>query len=361
MKEPLFNKLEQICFVVEDLYKAMDLFIGYGIGPFKIMRFGDAGDGNTNTVSIENVKLHGRDTGTYSIIVGLCMLPESGVELEIIQPLTGESIFAEYLREHGPGIQHLSISHVPFDEAIERIEATGHEISQVATVDKIETCVFSDHRDVIGSYLELHKRPDDFKMPDIEDEYYPEGGVMPEGVTPMFIEFNQLGIVVGDMDEAIHRLNDDYGIGPWIIMDFGDTGRGDNYASLDNCRHNGEKTEDYSLHGALCNLLNVQLEMLQTVKPGSGHELHFKKHGPDIHHVSLTQTQSYEECVERMAKAGNDDCWTCNIDVTETCNMCYHETLGIFFETHKRPDPFVPPEIKIETYPEGLDLKLEVK
>lgn len=257
MAEPLFNRFEQICFVVEDVYRAMDLFIECGIGPFKIMRFGDAGDGCANTVSIENVRLHGRSTGTYAIIAGLCMLPESGVELELIQPLTGESIFAEYLHSHGPGVQHLSISHVPFDEAMERIRAAGFETSQIATVDVIETCVFSDHREVIGSYLELHKRPEGFQMPDIEDELYPVDGRMPLCAAPAFTEINTLGIAVDSVERAEAVLGGEYGLGPW--------------------HREGEK--------AVCESLNVRLELL----PGERGEEHARR-APDVVYAVLTRT-----------------------------------------------------------------------
>lgn len=262
MAEPLFNRFEQICFVVEDVYRAMDLFIECGIGPFKIMRFGDAGDGCANTVSIENVRLHGRDTGTYSIIVGLCTLPESGVELELIQPLTGESIFAEYLRSHGPGVQHLSISHVPFDEAMERIQAAGFETSQTATVDVIETCVFSDHREVIGSYLELHRRPEDFQMPDIEDELYPADGCMPLCALPAFTEINSLGIVVDSVERAAAVLGGAYGLGPWRW----DDGK------------------------AVCESLNVRLELLPGLRSGTGHREELSRRVPDVIYAALTRS-----------------------------------------------------------------------
>lgn len=212
----LFNKFEQIAFVVDDLYAAMKMFCeDYGIGPWTIMRFGDAGDGNDNFVSIEDVRLGGRETGTYAIINGMCYLPENGLEIELIQPISGESIFADYLNEHGPGVQHLSIAHGDFDECLSRIRMTGHGISQLATVDKIETCVFSDHSDVIGSALELHRRPEDFVMPDIENELYPADGRLPEGCEKRVSAISRLCISTEDMDAAISCLRDEYGIGPW--------------------------------------------------------------------------------------------------------------------------------------------------
>lgn len=214
--KPLFTGFEQVAFVVDDLYAVMKMFCeDYGIGPWKIMRFGDAGDGNSNFVSIDRVTFDGRETGTYSIINGMCVLPECGVEIELIQPLTGESIFSYYLSKHGPGLQHLSIAHGDFHECMERVRASGHGITQIATVDTVETCVFSDHRDVIGTALELHDRPADFTMPDIEDEYYPADGRLPVGYDRRVSSILRLCISTADMDTALACLEGEYGIGPW--------------------------------------------------------------------------------------------------------------------------------------------------
>jgi hypothetical protein len=213
---PLFTKFEQIAFVVPDLTAAAELFCTkYGIGPWEIMRFGDSGDGNKNTVSIDNVFLRGRETGTYSILQAHCLLPQSGVEIELIQPLTGESIFAEYLDKYGAGVQHLSIKHGDFDESIARIERGGHGVSQIAAVDTVETCVFSDHRDIIGTDLELHKRPADFAPPELEQEFYPADGKMPTGSPETLPEVARMTVSCREPKKTAAWLESTYGIGPW--------------------------------------------------------------------------------------------------------------------------------------------------
>lgn len=105
-KKPLFTKVEQISMVVRDA-KASAKFLcdEYGIGPWVCVQFGDAGDGNDNWIPIENVVLDGEEIGTYSIDCCCCKMP-SGIEIEIISPKKGDSVFARFLKEKGPQYRH---------------------------------------------------------------------------------------------------------------------------------------------------------------------------------------------------------------------------------------------------------------
>jgi 4-hydroxyphenylpyruvate dioxygenase-like putative hemolysin len=47
------------------------------------------------------------------------------VELELIQPLAGESPFHEFLQEHGEGLHHLAFNTEDYDGMVARFAAAG--------------------------------------------------------------------------------------------------------------------------------------------------------------------------------------------------------------------------------------------
>lgn len=358
-KKPLFSKVEQISMVVRDAKEsARFLCDTYGIGPWLCVQFGDAGDGNDNWIPIEDVVLDGEEIGTYSIDCCVCDMP-SGIQIEIISPKAGDSVFARFLKENGPGIQHISINNGDYEETLARMAKAGFRPGQVSTVDTKETCAFINHKDVIGCYLEIHKRPENFELPRVTPEFIPGPGPEDRPTTPpLFDDFDQIGIVVPDVMKAVQVLNDEYGIGPWVLLDFGDCGRG-SYVTTENVSVYGENIGHFATRAAICDALNIQLEVMEPVSEQGIHSLCLKKYGGMTQHLSVKQSLPYEEIKKRMNDAGFRDGQVATIDTTETCLYCDHmDLLGMYIEVHKRPEVFVPPQVEIETYPPNLDIKL---
>lgn len=359
MKKPLFTKVEQVSMVVRDAKESARFFSDtYGIGPWLCVQFGDAGDGNDNWIPAENVVLDGEEIGTYCIDCCVCTLP-SGIELELISPKKGDSVFARFLKERGPGIQHISINNGDYRETLERMAAAGYKPGQTAFIDGNETCAFVDHRDVVGCYFEIHDRPENFKYPDVTPEYIPGPGPddKPKAV-PLFDDIDQIGIVVEDVEKAVRVMNDEYGIGPWILLDFGDCGRGE-YVTTENVVLNGENIGTFATRAAICDALNIQLEIMEPVSKKGIHYECLKDYGPLTQHLSTKLSLPYEEVKRRMDEAGHSGGQVSTIDTTETCLYADHmDILGLYLEVHKRPENFVPPQVKFETYPPGLDIEL---
>lgn len=357
---PLIKSVDQIGFVVRDLDATVRLLADkYGIGPWMILKFGDP-EKTPGAISVEDTVLDGKPLGTYSTKCAVCDMPSNGVQLELIQPLDDKSMFAQYLEEHGPGLQHISVvTNDGYEEAMERIIGAGfYNKGQTATFGGAETCTFADFRRLLGSYLELHKRPENFEIPNVTPEFYPPSGEMPKDAVPMFSEVEQLGIVVKDLDEAVRILNDEFGLGPWIFLKFGYCEDGDdNHVEVGDCVNDGNYIGKFGIRAAICEQLNIQLELLQPVTPGTSLAVHMEKNGDDVHHLSLVH-EEYEKAVSRIKEAGFTGGQTCTIDITETCFYSDHlDPLGLFLELHKRPENFEPPAIRLETYPPGLDIR----
>lgn len=95
----IFSKFVQIGVVVADLEQATrHLTEVFGIGPFRVIDWPPAGRDDIQKI------YHGQP-GNFTARMAFTEL--GPVELELIQPMTGDSIWKDFLEEHGGGIHHL--------------------------------------------------------------------------------------------------------------------------------------------------------------------------------------------------------------------------------------------------------------
>ncbi|QNO36890.1 VOC family protein [Protaetiibacter sp. SSC-01] len=100
----------------------------------------------------------GEDADYTSVVA----MPSYGPALEIIQPVTGPSIYTTFLDERGPGLHHVGYYVPSLAEA--RAHFAGLGIGEVLSggghgVDGDGAYAFFDVRDVVGSYVEAIEAP----------------------------------------------------------------------------------------------------------------------------------------------------------------------------------------------------------
>jgi hypothetical protein len=97
MKKPVFDKVAQISVVVDDLHAYMKRYNDdYGIGPWQVIHFDK---NNTRGMVVKGVPEN------FEIMLAICEC--LNVQWELIQPLSENGSYAEFLREHGPGLHHV--------------------------------------------------------------------------------------------------------------------------------------------------------------------------------------------------------------------------------------------------------------
>ncbi|MCL4394573.1 MAG: VOC family protein [Chloroflexi bacterium] len=95
----MFNRFVQIGVVVADLEKVTrNLTQVFGIGPFRIIDWPPAGRDYVERI------YHGQPA---NFTARMAFAELGSIELEIIQPLDGPSIWADFLRNQGGGIHHI--------------------------------------------------------------------------------------------------------------------------------------------------------------------------------------------------------------------------------------------------------------
>jgi hypothetical protein len=92
-------KISQIGVVVKDLEKTMRMYHELlGWGPWNVYEH--------VAPTLHDTHLHGKPA-KYSMLCAETMV--DGMGYELIQPLEGPNIYAEWLEEHGEGVHHIAI------------------------------------------------------------------------------------------------------------------------------------------------------------------------------------------------------------------------------------------------------------
>lgn len=136
--------LHHTCFIVADVEKvARQLSTTLGIKPWGIW-----------TIKPKACTVHGKETVmTFRVAIA----PVGKANLELVQPVSGASVYAEHLQERGSGFHHTCIAYPDRKsmlEAKKQLLAQDRKLIQDASLGDLgEFCYFE--LDEIGSCLEL--------------------------------------------------------------------------------------------------------------------------------------------------------------------------------------------------------------
>lgn len=144
-----FRNPIQIGLLVDDLEGTMDkLEKIFGIGPFRIVDFPPEGEKNVK------MQYRGKDS---KFRAKFCFFDLGNIELEIIQPLEGESIWRDFIDKRGPGLHHIKFSVPTHQGVVEYLLGQGIEISQIGSAvgkNAGKEWMYFDTHDLIGFDIE---------------------------------------------------------------------------------------------------------------------------------------------------------------------------------------------------------------
>ncbi len=117
-----FKKCYQIGAVVKDLDRTVKFLTEvFGLGPFRVVDWPPP-----DRTDIEEYyygkRVYFRARKAFADM--------GGVELELIQPIEGESIYFDFLREHGEGLHHIRFNVSELEPVFDYIEQNGIQVSQ---------------------------------------------------------------------------------------------------------------------------------------------------------------------------------------------------------------------------------------
>jgi hypothetical protein len=152
----------------------------------------------------------------------------------------------------------------------------------------------------------------------------------------VFDEIAQISVIVDDVFTWVKRYNDEYGIGPWIILHF-------TPENTKNMTVHG-KDESFEMYLALCDSLNVQLELIQPISDNSSYAEFLKSHGPGLHHMCMRSKEGHASILEKLKARGHEETLLSGLDSggMEFCYFDLTEDLGFIVELCNPPEDFVP-------------------
>lgn len=110
--------LDQIGIVVNDLHAVtQELSRLFGIGPFRIFEWPLEGVDPQATY-------HGQPA---SFRLRLAFVTVGKIQIEIVQPLEGQNIYSDFLRDHGPGLHHFRLTVPGFEQGVAALIGAGIE------------------------------------------------------------------------------------------------------------------------------------------------------------------------------------------------------------------------------------------
>jgi len=110
--------LDQVGIVVHDLHAVtQELTRLFGIGPFRILEWPIDGVDPQSTY-------HGQPAN-FRLLLAFAKVGK--IQIEIVQPLEGQNIYSDFLRDHGPGLHHIRLTIPEFEQGVAALIGAGIE------------------------------------------------------------------------------------------------------------------------------------------------------------------------------------------------------------------------------------------
>ncbi len=139
-----FTKIGQIGIItkdVEETAKKLEEF--FGIGPFRIIE-----------PKYENKMYRGKPED-FKLKIGLAEI--GPIQIELMQPLGGKSIYQEFIEKRGYGLHHIALEVDDMKEKVEEFEKMGLSVIQSGEREVV-SFAYLDTEDTIDVTFELLER-----------------------------------------------------------------------------------------------------------------------------------------------------------------------------------------------------------
>jgi len=160
----LGNGVAQLGFVVRDLDAAVEQYWKlFGIGPWHFYTYGPP--------LVKKMSYRGRPV-EYRMRIALSNI--GPLRIELIQPLEGDTVYAEFVKEHGYGIHHLGLLVENMGKSLARAAEAGLQMTMDGAgfgKDGDGHYAYLETEGLIGTTLELIERPKG-RMP--PEKVYPD-------------------------------------------------------------------------------------------------------------------------------------------------------------------------------------------
>lgn len=148
----LSDGVAQIAFVVKDLDRTVESYYRlFGIGPWHFYTYGRP--------LLKRMTRDGK-AAEYRMRIALSYFGSQRVEL--IEHAQGDTVYSEFIRKHGYGVQHLGVLVEDMERALDQARAAGLRVTMEGSGfgrDGDGWYAYLDTEELLGTTLELIQRP----------------------------------------------------------------------------------------------------------------------------------------------------------------------------------------------------------
>jgi len=148
----LQNGIAQVAILVEELDKTVENYSTlFGIGPWHFYTYGRP--------LVKEMTYHGRPAD-HKMRIALSYI--GPLRIELIEAKEGDSIYADFIKEHGYGVHHFGILVEEMNDELTKAHAAGLEMIQDGSgfgLDGDGHYAYLDTEKLLGVTLELIQRP----------------------------------------------------------------------------------------------------------------------------------------------------------------------------------------------------------
>lgn len=259
------GNIRRFALIVDNIEKTMENFWNkFGVGPFKVV-----------TCTPENttgMTVHGEVMNEFEFVYAIAQ--QETVAYEIIQPVKGDTVYAEYLEKYGPGLYSIKAI-IPEAESLNayvaELEEKGLKVMQSYKMGDEMVYTFDSMNELAAVWE------------------FSNGGVLPEGTTypeepcecPVSHKQNikQLAVVVKDVYPYMDAYAKYFGEDGWDVRHFTPERAETLYIK-------GEPyTEDFDFICSVRWFKDMEMEIIQPIKGEVYYYDFLNAHGPGFHHI----------------------------------------------------------------------------
>ena len=163
INDPFLGQVVEIALVTRDARRTIAGLWTLGIGPWQIYTFDP-----TNT---SNQTYRGRSS---PFAMKVCFAAVGNLMWEVIEPISGDNIFSDFLETDGEGLHHIAFdcNGAPFEERVAEFERRGFPQVQSGSWMGRNHFAFFGTEESTSMVFETYVFPEDWVYPE-PDEWYP--------------------------------------------------------------------------------------------------------------------------------------------------------------------------------------------
>jgi len=278
--------ITQVDLVVKDVQKTVENYWNIlGIGPWDIYEL--------QAPLLSEVTYRGKPA-QFSMKLGVATV--GTVQLELIEPVSGDSIYSDFLAEYGEGPHHLQFTTDNIDETTQVMVKEGFPLLMSGRIGD-GAFAFYDTVDALKTIWGAFRPPKGMSP----NYRYPESEAQTSPAKIKVKRVSQVAIVVKDIPTVVKNYWNILGVGPWLIFPW-------EAPHIYNRRYH-EKPAWAKEKIALAQIGNTQFEPVQPIVGDSIYQDFIEEHGEGLHHLQfivdeVDEVNDVDEAVEILAKEG---------------------------------------------------------